>query len=308
MEQQAPTTPERPRRPALRPTLVAAAVAVVLAVTGTAIATTRMRNSPDSTPVAAGSPAPTSSTVPEATTTTGAPTTTSAPTTTVTPTTRPKPKPKPKPKAARKLRLGDEGEDVKALQEELLDLGYFDLTEATGKFDAGTRSAVMAFQKLNGLDRDGIVGAESHKAFAASLAKKDKGDRTRPLAAHKEGGFHVETDLSRQLTFLVDNAKVVGIVNISSASGRTYVSEGQVRLAHTPSGTFSIERRINGWRKSKLGLLYRPAYFVGGYAYHGSYSVPGYPASHGCIRMAISTMDRVYDKLKPGTRVYIYRT
>jgi lipoprotein-anchoring transpeptidase ErfK/SrfK len=54
--------------------------------------------------------------------------------------------------------------------------------------------------------------------------------------------------------------------------------------------------------------MYRPAYFDGPYAIHGAPSVPPYPASHGCIRVTTASMDSVYSKLAPGTRVLVYRS
>jgi lipoprotein-anchoring transpeptidase ErfK/SrfK len=44
-------------------------------------------------------------------------------------------------------------------------------------------------------------------------------------------------------------------------------------------------RKIEGWRKSPLGLLYYPSYLFDGVAIHGNPAVPTRPASHGCIRI-----------------------
>ena len=273
--------------------IVAATAIVVALVSGTAFAAVRLRD--DRGPGGSARPrlaAPTSS-VPTTTTTTAPPTTTTAPPTTTRP---PKPKPKPTPK----LGPGVQNHSVLVVQRHLIKLGYVDLAEATGRFDAATTHAVLAFQKVHGLARDGVIGKQTWKALRA--------EPVRPRPRSKARGLHIETDLTRQVTYLVTNGKVTGIINTSTASGATYTVKGQVRLAVTPRGTFRIQRKINAWRKSDLGLLYRPAYFSGGYAYHGSYSVPGWPASHGCIRMAIATMDRLYDKLAVGTRVYVYRS
>jgi N-acetylmuramoyl-L-alanine amidase len=281
------------RRLAGRTIVLATAIVVVL-VSGTAVAAVRLRDDRDGARPGLAAPAtsvPTTTTVPPTTTTTP-PTTTTTP-----PTTRP---PKPKPKPTPKLGPGVQSHSVLVVQRHLLDLGYADLAEATGRFDASTTHAVLAFQKVHGLDRDGVVGKQTWKALRA--------EPVRPKPRSKAKGFHIETDLTRQVTYLVTGGKITGIINASTASGATYTVKGHVRLAVTPRGTFRIQRKINAWRKSELGLLYRPAYFSGGYAYHGSYSVPGWPASHGCIRMAIPTMDRLYDKFAVGTAVHIYRT
>ncbi len=76
-------------------------------------------------------------------------------------------------------------------------------------------------------------------------------------------------------------------------------------MAVTPSGSFRIERRIKGKRKSYLGLLYDPLYFKGGFAIHGAPSVPGYPASHGCVRIPLHVSRWLFDNVPNRTPVYL---
>jgi lipoprotein-anchoring transpeptidase ErfK/SrfK len=52
--------------------------------------------------------------------------------------------------------------------------------------------------------------------------------------------------------------------------------------------------------------MYRPNYFYGGYAVHGMTSAPACPASHGCVRMTVPTMDRMWSSLWVGMPVAIY--
>jgi lipoprotein-anchoring transpeptidase ErfK/SrfK len=56
-----------------------------------------------------------------------------------------------------------------------------------------------------------------------------------------------------------------------------------------------------------LGRLYRPVYFYGGYAVHGSGSIPAYPASHGCARVSNPAIDMIWrENLMPdGLRVLV---
>jgi peptidoglycan hydrolase-like protein with peptidoglycan-binding domain len=231
--------------------------------------------------------------------TTGAPTTTEAPTTTATPTTEaPTTTTKPKPKAPAKLRSGSEGAQVKALQRRLHELGY-QVQAADGQFGPETHHSVVAFQKVNRLGRDGVVGPITRKAL----------ERPRmPKPRSTTAGFHVEADLTLQVVHMVRDGKIVEILDASSASGQTYTVDGDVRLAVTPQGSFVIQRKIDAWRRSKLGLLYRPAYFIGGYALHGAPSVPPFPASHGCIRITTTAMDRWFAKLPVGTPMLVYRS
>jgi hypothetical protein len=74
-----------------------------------------------------------------------------------------------------------------------------------------------------------------------------------------------------------------------------------------PAGNFTVLRHIDGWRQSRLGLMWRPNYFHGGYAIHGYSSVPNYPASHGCVRIPMPAMDRLWPRLTIGMPVHVYR-
>ena len=220
--------------------------------------------------------------------TTEAPSTTAAPTTTT----------KPKPAAPATLQSGSKGAAVKALQQRLHELGY-QVQEADGQFGPETHHSVVAFQKVNRLGRDGVVGPITRKALEHPRI---------PRPRSTKAGFHVEADLTLQVVYMVKDGKIQEILDASSASGQTYTVDGDVRLAVTPLGGFTIQRKIDAWRKSKLGLLYRPAYFIGGYALHGAYSVPPFPASHGCIRITTTAMDRWYAKLPVGTPMLVYRS
>jgi peptidoglycan hydrolase-like protein with peptidoglycan-binding domain len=249
---------------------------------------------PPSTTAAPSTAAPTTAAPTTAAPTTAAPTT-AAPTTEPPTTTKPKPT---KPAGPPKLRSGSEGRAVEALQRRLAELGY-QVHEVDGQFGSETQHAVVAFQKVNRLGRDGIVGPVTRKAL----------ERPRvPSPRSRRAGFHVEADLTLQVVYLVKDGKIQEILDASSASGQTYTVDGDVRVAVTPLGDFQIQRKIDAWRKSDLGLLYRPAYFTGGYALHGSYSVPAFPASHGCIRITIAAMDRLFNRLPVGTPMLVYRS
>lgn len=62
------------------------------------------------------------------------------------------------------LHNGSQGEKVWKLQERLRDLGYY-TGEVDGQFGPGTRDAVIAFQKRNRLDADGLAGEETQKVL-----------------------------------------------------------------------------------------------------------------------------------------------
>ncbi|PSB06898.1 hypothetical protein C7B76_28860 [filamentous cyanobacterium CCP2] len=58
------------------------------------------------------------------------------------------------------LRPGDSGPDVKCLQDQLRELGYFHHS-STGYYGHITKSAVIAFQRDNGLRVDGVAGPQT---------------------------------------------------------------------------------------------------------------------------------------------------
>lgn len=62
------------------------------------------------------------------------------------------------------LHNGSQGEKVWKLQERLQELGYY-ADAVDGQFGQGTRDAVIAFQKRNGLEADGYAGEETQKVL-----------------------------------------------------------------------------------------------------------------------------------------------
>ncbi len=59
---------------------------------------------------------------------------------------------------------------MEELQKRLQALGYY-TGEIDGQFGPGTREAVVAFQKNNGLDADGLAGTETLKVLYSQEAK-----------------------------------------------------------------------------------------------------------------------------------------
>jgi hypothetical protein len=134
-------------------------------------------------------------------------------------------------------------------------------------------------------------------------------DRTAPPApTPREVGYpHVEVDLSLQRLFIVDAfGCVTKTLPISSGSGRLFTSEGWTRRAITPTGRFTVDRKIEGWLKAPLGMLYYPSFIYEGVAIHGSPSVPRTPASHGCIRIPMSAAKEFFETTPIGTIVLVY--
>ncbi|MBN2622612.1 MAG: murein L,D-transpeptidase [Acidimicrobiales bacterium] len=240
--------------------------------------------------------APTTTTEAPATTTTQAPTTTTteAPTTTTVPTTTTTLP--PDPAADGTLELGESGDTVLALQQRLVELGYW-LGEPDGSYGQLTRQAVMAFQKVEGLSRDGVAGPTTQERLAIA---------ERPAPRGSDG---LEIDLTRQVLFVVQGGQVTWAINTSTGNGEAYESStGGTAIAATPPGQFRVQREIDGLREAPLGTLYRPKYFNGGIAVHGSGSIPAQPASHGCARVTNAAMDMLWSSgVAPiGASVWVY--
>ena len=73
------------------------------------------------------------------------------------------------------LRTGSRGQEVKDLQSRLKALGYY-TDEIDGQFGAMTKTAVIEFQKANGLDADGMAGKETKELLFSVNAKPRTGD------------------------------------------------------------------------------------------------------------------------------------
>ncbi len=194
---------------------------------------------------------------------------------------------------------------TKVVQMRLAQLGFWN--DLSGRYDLSTTQAVLAFQKYMGLTRTGSVDAETAN-WLTTFTERARGE--------SNYGDLVEIDLDRQLLFIVKDGRTVWVFNTSTGSGKHYkatnkndptkTEEGD---AITPKGLFRVDRqRPDGWWDGDLGKIYRPKYFVGGIAIHGMTSVPGYPASHGCVRLAIPSMDFVWsqDLVPLGTPVWVH--
>lgn len=172
--------------------------------------------------------------------------------------------------------------------EQRLDALRYDVGAVDGNIDDAAGSAIMAFQKVSGLPR---TGALSDAVSAQILATHG----APPALAPNGEPNRVEVSLARQVLFLYENGSLYKILNASTGTAAT----------PTPTGTFRMYRSEPGWRTSALGRLYKPQYFVGGYAVHGSKSVPAEPASHGCVRIPMHSAEWFPAHATNGTQVVI---
>ena len=264
--------------------------------TGVAVATTVVAGSTTSSVITTTTSTTTSTTTPTTTSTT-----TLVPTTSTT-------LPEVTPLMAPLVAVGrNDGLETARIQERLLELGFW-LQLVDGDFGNTTKQAVMAFQKYVGLDPTAKV--DQATADALTLAT------TRAIGQSTDSGTLVEIDKDKQVMFIMNSGKLLWAINISTGSGQYYLETNQKDLVTwetgrslTPSGRFKINReKSDGWWDGDLGQIYRPKYFNGGIAIHGSMSIPKYPASHGCVRVSTQAMDMIWASglLPKKTPVWVY--
>ena len=153
-------------------------------------------------------------------------------------------------RAAAGTKLGPPDEATLELQTRLSELGYLDPSGVNGRPGEQTRFAVIAFQKWEGLQRDGIAGPATQAALATAV---------RPTPVTSGSGHRVEVLLDRQLALVIENDTVLRAIDVSTGK------PGYETLA----GNWTIQRKYpRDWSVPyKLWLPYA-SYFVGGYAFH----------------------------------------
>jgi N-acetylmuramoyl-L-alanine amidase len=183
------------------------------------------------------------------------------------------------------LRQGLRGDKVMWLEQRLAELSYRP-GPIDGFFDKRTRQAVIAFQKWEGMKRDGFIKGEAWWRLLAS---------SRPVPRFTQQGKWIEIDKKKQLLLYCVDGVVERTLAVSTGSGRVGII--------TPSGTFRITRE-----NTRERLRYKPLYLrrYGYLSIHGYPSVPVQPASHGCVRMTWKDMDEFHALIPVGTAVQIY--
>ena len=179
------------------------------------------------------------------------------------------------------LRVGSRGPAVRLLERRLRGLRYV-VRGVNGYYGSDTRDAVYAFEKVEGLGRDGVVDLRLWRRLL---------DARTPRAAVPRG-THVEVDKSRQVLFEVVRGKVVRIVHVSTGA-----------TGNTPVGRWRIYRKSPG--TNSLGMYYS-LYFLRGFAMHGYASVPPFPASHGCVRVPMWYALGLYSRWSLGDVVRVF--
>lgn len=156
--------------------------------------------------------------------------------------------------------------------------------------DTGKRDLIMRINRMN---------TRLHSGMKIAIPHNLDGDQNpldySPLSKHinPPGEKIIVVSLNRQAFGAYDPDGTLAYWGpVSSARGYCPdIHHG----CHTPTGTFAIyDKGGSGCVSTKFPVGRGGApmpycmYFHGGFALHGSYEVPGYNASHGCVRMFVN--------------------
>ena len=140
---------------------------------------------------------------------------------------------------------------------------------------------------------------KAHKAMVDTFGRAwlTPGNYVWAESVPKEGDPKIVVDLVTQTAYAYRGDVLVGAASISSAK------TGMV----TPLGFWKIQEKRPMYRSKKYGNAPMP--FMQrideyGIAFHGGNN-PGYPASHGCIRMPMKFAEKLYGLTKVGSKVVI---
>ena len=140
---------------------------------------------------------------------------------------------------------------------------------------------------------------QAHKDMVAEFNKVGlrPGEFVWATEAPAAGDTRIVVDLLTQMTYVYRGEKLLGASSMSSAK------TGHI----TPYGNWTILEKRPFYRSKKYDNAPMP--FMQriddyGIAFHGGAN-PGYPASHGCIRLPMKFAQKLYGVTKLGTKVII---
>lgn len=174
--------------------------------------------------------------------------------------------------AAAVLRQGSKGSEVKEVQRRLKNWGYYK-GSVDGVFGAATKSAVIAFQKKNGLTADGVVGKATYKALGmtssynvlagqsgnSGYTNSDMYLLARAIYAEGRGEPYAgqvaigAVILNRVRSSSFPNT-VAGVIYQKNAF--TAVTDGQINLTPNDTAMRAAEDAVNGWDPSGGAIYY----------------------------------------------------
>lgn len=163
-------------------------------------------------------------------------------------------------------KYGSTGSEVTAIQTKLNQLGYLK-TPADGIFGSKTKSAVIQFQKDNGLAADGIVGSKTLAALGISSSSNSSSKFTnseisllaRIISAESRGEpYEGQVAVGAVILNRIDHPSfpntLAGVIYQPSAF--TCINDGQVNQSVSDSAKKAAQDAINGWDPSGGAIYY----------------------------------------------------
>ncbi len=163
---------------------------------------------------------------------------------------------------------GDKGEAVKAVQKKLKSLGYYS-GSIDGDYGNGTKSAVKAFQKANGLTANGTANSKTISKLNSSSAKSAGGGGSGSTSTESLNWFKHPNTIPHHATFQVKDIKTGKIFKVKRWTGYNHADCEPATAKDT-----SIMKSIYGhWSWKRRAILVK----YDGHVYAASMN--GYP--HG---------------------------
>lgn len=164
--------------------------------------------------------------------------------------------------------------------------------EAGDGRSTGTRSSGWFASLFSGNGRGEILKVTSQK-----LVQEPPRIHRDVLESPAATTVRVVIDIGAQRAYLLKGGQIAFETPVSTGQGRTW----------TPRGTFAITEKV---RQGKMSTIYKcplPGWMRLGDTKVGMHEgvLPGYPASHGCIRMPIESAHFIYDHAPRGTVVQV---
>jgi lipoprotein-anchoring transpeptidase ErfK/SrfK len=176
----------------------------------------------------------------------------------------------------------------RSVQERLATLGYLPSSQVDGIDGPATQTALVAFQKWQGLPRTGTIDARTRSALEIATRPKPVGGGS--------GGRRIEVLVDRQVLLAIQGDRVVRTIDVSTGKPST----------PTPLGSFDVYAKYPRWWSTPFSeWLLWAAPFSGGIALHEFSSVPTYAASHGCVRVTRYDAPWVYRFVSVKTPVRV---
>lgn len=162
-------------------------------------------------------------------------------------------------------RLGSTGSEVRQIQTRLKSWGYYNGT-VDGVYGAGTRNAVVAFQRKNGLTADGVAGSATLRAIGINTSggygqysQSDYQLLARVISAEARGEpFVGQVAVGAVILNRVDSPlfpnTIAGVVYQPGAF--TCLTDGQFNQPVQESAYRAAQNAINGWDPSNGALYY----------------------------------------------------